>query len=546
MKRRLAVWLLALGMAVLTPQSAGALLANAGLAILNWLDRAQALHHDIRLRLDPTAMEIEIADRVRYRAETGLRQVYFLLGSDFVMEGAARVDGGRVPVAISRFLEVPGAPIYVYRVQLDKPVSRGGEFELELRYRIDWRSVSAVSPFLPQKTIYLGVDSFWHPYSVKDHFFTARVEAKAPEGIGVIGEGRPVAEGVWETSRPVRALGLAAGPFRTEVAARAHETPVYASAAERYWEDAAEIARFLAKAVAFLEERMGPLDLDRIDVVRAPFYWPAAYAYLSQSAYGGGLSEVGIASEAERAVFAGHEAANKWLGNTVAFPVLGAGWAVQGLSEHLGVLAAEESLGREAAHSVVKARSPFALGSEQARRRPLASIEMHDDAELLLARKGMWVFRMIHGRMGDEAFFAGLRSFVERYRGRRAGPAELIAELEAHSGEPLGGLVRAWTRGTGVLDYAIADGRLLAAEDGSHRLELAVVSRGTVRNPSKAAVRILLADGSEHWAEVDLASGDASVTACLPARPVEAEIDPELWLADADRSNNVWRPPDGP
>ena len=64
--------------------------------------------------------------------------------------------------------------------------------------------------------------------------------------------------------------------------------------------------------------------------------------------------------------------------------------------------------------------------------------------------KGAWVLHMLRGLVGDEAFFAGARAFLERHRYAKAGTEDLRAALEAASGRDLRPYFERWIYETGL------------------------------------------------------------------------------------------------
>ena len=64
--------------------------------------------------------------------------------------------------------------------------------------------------------------------------------------------------------------------------------------------------------------------------------------------------------------------------------------------------------------------------------------------------KGAWVIHMLRGIVGDEAFFAGARSFLEEHRYAKAGSEDLRLALEQASGRDLRPYFARWIDDTGL------------------------------------------------------------------------------------------------
>ena len=64
--------------------------------------------------------------------------------------------------------------------------------------------------------------------------------------------------------------------------------------------------------------------------------------------------------------------------------------------------------------------------------------------------KGAWVIHMLRGIVGDTAFFAGARAFLEEHRFAKAGSEDLRRALEQASGRDLRAYFARWVDDTGV------------------------------------------------------------------------------------------------
>ncbi|HSJ14529.1 MAG TPA: M1 family metallopeptidase [Longimicrobiales bacterium] len=140
--------------------------------------------------------------------------------------------------------------------------------------------------------------------------------------------------------------------------------------------------------------------------------------------------------------------------------------------------------------------------------------------------------------LGDTVFMGGYRDFLRQWRYRHPYPWDLFNAFEAASGRDLGWFWRGWYYETWTLDHAIAGVR---AEHDSTRI--VIEDRG--RLPMPAMLRVRLANGEtriasvpvEHWLA---GHRQATVSVATPSPAVHVEIDPEQYLPDVDRGNNVW------
>ena len=121
--------------------------------------------------------------------------------------------------------------------------------------------------------------------------------------------------------------------------------------------------------------------------------------------------------------------------------------------------------------------------------------------------KGAAVLRQLMAWLGEDAFFAGVRDYVERHAWGSTSLDDLLAALERASGRDLGAWADAWLRTTGF--------DVLRVEDG------AVVRTGDERRPHRTGVaaydevggRLVLRDAFE----VDVVGGRTEVPGLAPA-----------------------------
>jgi aminopeptidase N len=148
---------------------------------------------------------------------------------------------------------------------------------------------------------------------------------------------------------------------------------------------------------------------------------------------------------------------------------------------------------------------------------------------------------VLHGLYGAEALHDALRTYADRWTYKHPYPYDFFNTLEAELGDDLDWLWRSMLFETWVLDPSVADvestpdGVTVTIRDGGHSM-------------MPTPVRIAYADRSSHSHRVPVdvwLEGRRSTTITAPAGDVtRVEIDPEGFLPDVNRSNNVWTPSD--
>jgi aminopeptidase N len=100
---------------------------------------------------------------------------------------------------------------------------------------------------------------------------------------------------------------------------------------------------------------------------------------------------------------------------------------------------------------------------EKRRNAPIHDTETQDLMRLLNENnyeKGAWVLHMLRKRVGDEAFFKGLRSYYNDHRDSNATTEDLRQAFEQSSGRNLKDFFARWVYGSGHPQYQLAWGSM--------------------------------------------------------------------------------------
>lgn len=149
----------------------------------------------------------------------------------------------------------------------------------------------------------------------------------------------------------------------------------------------------------------------------------------------------------------------------------------------------------------------------------------------------------LRGFLGEEVFWQAYRTFIREWAFKHPYPYDLFHTFERVSGRNLDWFWYAWYFETWTLDQAIT-----AVESIQDGVRITVTDYGLA--PMPVYLTLTLADGSQVRDTIDVdvwLEGRRQVTVTVPtgAPVISAEIDPERWFPDIDRSNNIWRAPAG-
>jgi aminopeptidase N len=206
--------------------------------------------------------------------------------------------------------------------------------------------------------------------------------------------------------------------------------------------------RYASDALRVFSERFGPYPYSELDVVATPtnaggIEYPGAIV-VAQALYDleGGFFELATV----------HEVAHQWWYGLVGNDQLDEPWLDESLTNYSAFLYYEDTAGEDAA-DLIKQRvfeGPYLTAQKDERDRgvggPVDSFSERDYGAIVYG-KGPLFFDALRAQLGDEAFFAALRDYLETHRYGAAYPDDLIAAFEETTGQQIDDLYEFWILG---------------------------------------------------------------------------------------------------
>ena len=220
-----------------------------------------------------------------------------------------------------------------------------------------------------------------------------------------------------------------------------------------------------------------------------------------------------------------HEIAHQWFGNSVTESEWDDVWLSEGFATYFTLLFREHAYGRD----------DFVTGLRQAAERVWRWYDdnpdyriVHDNltdmsrvTSVATYQKGAWVLHMLRARLGDEAFWRGIRLYYARHFNGTATTDDFMHAMEEVSGDDLQAFFDQWLRrgGNPALEgswrYDAAAGavqiELRQVQEGppfSVPLQVGIYNEGTLLPVQTATVRL---DGPAHRFVIPVAAGPADV-----------------------------------
>ncbi|SOC80546.1 aminopeptidase N [Salinimicrobium sediminis] len=139
-----------------------------------------------------------------------------------------------------------------------------------------------------------------------------------------------------------------------------------------------------------------------------------------------------------------HELAHQWFGNLVTAASPEHHWLQEGFSTYYALLAEKEIFGEDYYYrKLFKTAEELKQLSDQGKGMALVSKNANS---LTYYQKGAWALHILQQLIGDEAFDAGVRNYLEKYKFGTATTEDLLVEMEATSGMDLSVFEKNWLR----------------------------------------------------------------------------------------------------
>jgi aminopeptidase N len=407
-------------------------------------------HYVIQMALDPASPIVQAAVTVRATSTlAGLAE----LSLDFAGFEIASVTVDGLAAAYQR-----SAKKLV--ISLGRPLATGQAFAIRVAYQ--GTPTQEPSPYVAfvdhlglhypdGETLFAVAEPdgarYWFPANDHPRDKAAfRFELSVPEGLMAIANGELLQQGVsalpdgragelfiWQQDEPMAPyLALVAvGPYEP-VDGRAENGMAfrhYALPGTR--DDLAAPDAAAGQAMGWLSDRFGPYPFD-------------SFGYLVARVPGASMETQTMVLLAESMIgprTAVHELAHQWFGNWVSLESWGEMWRNEGLVTYVTLLWLHRNDPAGLESELANVRSAVA-GNNQTY--PLNDPPPEKLFEYDVYYEGALAVHDLRLAMGDEAFFAGLRLYLERYGGGTASDAEFEATMEEAAGRPLDAVFGRW------------------------------------------------------------------------------------------------------
>ena len=226
-----------------------------------------------------------------------------------------------------------------------------------------------------------------------------------------------------------------------------------------------------------------------------------------------------------------HEIAHQWFGDSVTESTWADLWLSEGFATYFAGLFLEKYENEQAFRDYMRDAATRYFSYEKKRNAPIHDTETRDLMQLLNENnyeKGAWVLHMLRKRVGDEAFFKGLRNYYNDHRESNATTEDLRQALEKSSGKNLKQFFARWVYGSGHPRYSLDWGSMERHAGAFITVSLKQIQDGEVfLDPVPIEFTV---NGKKQQRTIFPKGKLTTVSIRLDANPTSVQIDPDETL----------------
>ena len=227
-----------------------------------------------------------------------------------------------------------------------------------------------------------------------------------------------------------------------------------------------------------------------------------------------------------------HEVAHQWFGDSVTESTWADIWLSEGFATYFAGLFIQRYEGEQAFRRYMDSQAEVYLNYAKRKRTPLFDTETESLMGLLNGnsyQKGSWVLHMLRGRLGDDAFFKGLRAYYRAHEHATASTEDLRAALEKASNSNLKEFFARWVYAAGHPHYEV----LWRWQRGKNRRGVLTINLKQIQPDAPfldpLQVEIVTAKGTQRTT-IKPEGRETTISLPTTSQPTRVTIDPDEFV----------------
>lgn len=278
------------------------------------------------------------------------------------------------------------------------------------------------------------------------------------------------------------------------------------------------------KIFEYFHRNIGPYSYEKLAHVQSKTRWGglenAGNIFYTESSVTGKNQHEGLIA---------HETAHQWFGNSVTEDDWHHVWLSEGFATYFAALYVEHAYGEvRFAEEMNKDREEVTT-HYVVDKRPIVDttiVTLGDVLSTNTYQKAGWVLHMLRQKIGDDAFWKGIRKYYATYQNKNALTADFRRIMEEASGTDLKPFFNQWLYRGGHPQLSVT----WAFDKTSSKIAISVGQQQPLPFQFPLEVLLRLPDGKTVRQTFQVTSGNERFSMKAVAKPAEMELDPDCKL----------------
>lgn len=256
-----------------------------------------------------------------------------------------------------------------------------------------------------------------------------------------------------KTLCPTKVMVIGVADFAIDHTGDVNNIPVYTYVFPENRDKGFESYAVAKEILAYYMDKVGPYAFEKLANVQSKTIFggmenSSCIFYFEESVGDKGIEEL-----------MAHEIAHQWFGDAASETNFAHLWLSEGFATYMTNVYLEHKYGTDTLKKRLIADRETVFDFEKKRKTAVVDTSVHNNYMVLLNpnsyQKGGWVLHMLRRKLGEQAYWKGIRAYYAKYDGGNANTDNLRAELEKASGKNLEQFIKQWIYTAGAPHLSI-------------------------------------------------------------------------------------------